>query len=95
MKKKLNHLKVSKESHKLNWEQRRERATKSMKFEDVVPIPLFPPRPKVVKKDDGQFIRFIELLKKVKVNIPLLDLLINTTKYAKFIKEVIANKEKF
>lgn len=42
----------------------------------------------------GQFERFLELMKKIHVNISLVELLTNIPKYAKFINELISNKEK-
>ncbi|XP_042056411.1 uncharacterized protein LOC121800997 [Salvia splendens] len=45
------------------------------------------------KKKDEQFTRFLDIFKKVHVNIPLIDALQQMPKYAKFLKECSAAKE--
>ncbi|XP_041999855.1 uncharacterized protein LOC121749347 [Salvia splendens] len=44
------------------------------------------------KKKDEQFTRFLDIFRKVHVNIPLIEALQQMPKYAKFLKEVIAQK---
>ncbi|XP_042009166.1 uncharacterized protein LOC121757733 [Salvia splendens] len=44
------------------------------------------------KKKDEQFTRFLDIFRKVHVNIPLIEALLQMPKYAKFLKEVIAQK---
>ncbi|XP_042002230.1 uncharacterized protein LOC121751541 [Salvia splendens] len=44
------------------------------------------------KKKDDQFTRFLDIFRKVHVNIPLIEALQQMPKYAKFLKEVIAQK---
>ncbi|XP_041995707.1 uncharacterized protein LOC121745825 [Salvia splendens] len=44
------------------------------------------------KKKDEQFTRFLDIFRKVHVNIPLIEALQQMPKYAKFLKEMIAQK---
>ncbi|XP_042051760.1 uncharacterized protein LOC121797099 [Salvia splendens] len=52
------------------------------------------PFPQVLnqKKKDEQFTRFLDIFRKVHVNIQLIEALLQMPKYAKFLKEVIAQK---
>ncbi|KAL0445897.1 UNVERIFIED_CONTAM: hypothetical protein Slati_1717600 [Sesamum latifolium] len=60
-------------------------------------IPPYIPYPKRVLKAnlDKQFGKFLEILKKIHVNILLIDALSQMPSYAKFLKEVISNKRKW
>ncbi|KAL0446216.1 UNVERIFIED_CONTAM: hypothetical protein Slati_1749500 [Sesamum latifolium] len=60
-------------------------------------IPPYIPYPKRVLKTnlDKQFGKFLEIFKKIHVNIPLIDALSQMPSYAKFLKEVISNKRKW
>ena len=53
---------------------------------------LFPRRVKD-KQKDKQFSKFIEMFKKLHVNIPFTETIVEMSKYAKFLKEIISNKE--
>ena len=43
---------------------------------------------------DKQFAKFLEVFKKLHINIPLLDTISQMPSYAKFLKDIIANKRK-
>ncbi|XP_042056068.1 uncharacterized protein LOC121800594 [Salvia splendens] len=59
-----------------------------------VPFPqvLNQKKKKKKKKKDEQFTRFLDIFRKVHVNIPLIEALQQMPKYAKFLNEVIAQK---
>lgn len=63
-------------------------------FPDFIPPSQFPTTAKV-KKEKKQFLKFVELIKKINVNISLANLIGCVPKYAKFVKEITANKVKF
>ena len=54
---------------------------------------LFPQRLKD-KSEDEQFARFVEMLKKVHINIPFVEAIAQMSKYAKYLKEILSNKGK-
>ena len=56
------------------------------------PVP-FPQRLKK-KNQDKQFSKFIEIFKKLHINIPFADALQQMPSYAKFLKEILSNKRK-
>ena len=58
----------------------------------VPPIP-FPQRLKDHTKDTN-FMKFLEMFKKLELNIPFLEAIARMPNYAKFLKEVVANKHK-
>jgi len=43
---------------------------------------------------DPQFVKFLELLKQLKINVPFVDAIAQMPKYAKFLKEILSNKRK-
>ncbi|XP_073039013.1 uncharacterized protein [Primulina eburnea] len=45
-------------------------------------------------KLDAQFGKFLEIFKKLHINIPFADALLNMPSYAKFLKDILANKRK-
>ncbi|KAL0405268.1 UNVERIFIED_CONTAM: hypothetical protein Slati_3840700 [Sesamum latifolium] len=62
---------------------------------DIVP-PYIPYPKRVLKANlDKQFEKFLEIFKKIHVNIPLIDALSQMPSYAKFLKVVISNKRKW
>ncbi|KAL0447978.1 UNVERIFIED_CONTAM: hypothetical protein Slati_1925700 [Sesamum latifolium] len=62
---------------------------------DVVP-PYIPYPKRILKANlDKQFENFLEILKKIHVNIPLIDALLQMPSSAKFLNEVLSNKRKW
>ena len=63
-----------------------------------VPPPFRPKVPfpqRLVNSDkDAQYGKFIELLKKLHINVPFIDALTQIPAYAKFLKEILSNKRK-
>jgi 16S rRNA G527 N7-methylase RsmG len=45
-------------------------------------------------KLDKQYARFVELLKKLNVNIPFTDVVTQMQTYAKFLKDILSNRRK-
>jgi hypothetical protein len=58
----------------------------------VPPIP-FPQRLQK-RRMDKQFAKFVEIFKKLQINIPFADAIAQMPSYAKFLKEILANKRK-
>ena len=58
----------------------------------VPPIP-FPQRLKTQTKD-ANFMKFLEMFKKLELNIPVLEAISHMPNYAKFLKELVANKKR-
>nr|XP_016462277.1 PREDICTED: uncharacterized protein LOC107785474 [Nicotiana tabacum] len=54
------------------------------------PPPPFPQRFQKVK-DNAAYKKFLDILKQVQINIPLVDILQEVPKYAKYIKDIVAN----
>ncbi|XP_022855495.1 uncharacterized protein LOC111376753 [Olea europaea var. sylvestris] len=69
----------------------------SISFSDNPPIlkpPLPFPQRFMKKKFDDQFAKFLEVFKKIHINIPFAEALTQMPNYAKFLKEVMSNKKK-
>ncbi|XP_070054045.1 uncharacterized protein [Nicotiana tomentosiformis] len=79
----------SKESEKLD----EEAVAKQLPPLVARPPPLFPQRLQKVK-DNAAYKKFLDILKQVQINIPLVDILQEVTKYAKYIKDIVANKRR-
>ncbi|XP_073138829.1 uncharacterized protein [Henckelia pumila] len=60
---------------------------------NIVIPPPFPAALKKVKLD-SQFAKFLEVFKKLNINIPFADALMQIPSYAKFLKEILSNKRK-
>ena len=64
----------------------------------VPPPPYKPPIPypqRLTKsKNEGQFKKFVELLKQLNVTIPFTEAITQMPSYAKFLKEILSNKKK-
>ncbi|XP_060170587.1 uncharacterized protein LOC132601524 [Lycium barbarum] len=90
-------------------EAEKEKITDEMiEEEKVVKIPVTKkPQPVVAKppppfpqhlarpKEEATYKKFFDLLKQVHVNVPLVDMLQCIPKYAKYIKDIVANKSRF
>ncbi|XP_070026649.1 uncharacterized protein [Nicotiana sylvestris] len=57
------------------------------------PPPPFPQRLQK-KNDDRMFTKFFSMLSQVQLNIPLVDVLLEIPKYAKYIKDIVAHKRR-
>ncbi|XP_075104897.1 uncharacterized protein LOC142178979 [Nicotiana tabacum] len=55
-----------------------------------------PPFPQILRKmnDHHMFHKFLDMLKQIHLNIPLVDMLREVPKYAKYIKDIVANKRR-
>ncbi|XP_050875003.1 uncharacterized protein LOC127078606 [Lathyrus oleraceus] len=57
--------------------------------------PLIPYLQRIVKsKNEGQFKKFVELLKQLNITIPFTEAITQIPSYAKFLKEILSNKKK-
>ena len=63
------------------------------KVQPYVPPISYPQRLKK-KTDERQFQKFLEILKKLEINIPFPEALAQMPSYTKFLKEIISNKNK-
>ncbi|KAK8672409.1 hypothetical protein V6N13_110781 [Hibiscus sabdariffa] len=66
---------------------------KSDKPEEIRPPPPFPQRLKK-QKQDYQFKKFLDILKQVHINLPLVEALQQMPNYAKFLKDMITRKKR-
>ncbi|XP_019232822.1 PREDICTED: uncharacterized protein LOC109213477 [Nicotiana attenuata] len=57
------------------------------------PPPPFPQRLQKLR-DNAAYKKFLDILKQVQINIPLVDILQEVPKYAKYIKDIVANKRR-
>ena len=53
----------------------------------------FPQRLQKAKKEE-QFSKFLEIIKKIEINIPFADAIIQMPDYAKFLKDILSKKKK-
>lgn len=62
-------------------------------IKEYAPQLLYPSR---LKNDhnDEQFRRFLDLLKQLHINVPFIEVLSQMPKYAKFLKDLLTNKQK-
>ncbi|XP_015384897.1 uncharacterized protein LOC107176625 [Citrus sinensis] len=104
----INNLMSRKKEAKKVYEEQAEDTTKVSKatnLEIPQPKPAAPvkayvppiPFPQRLRKNniDKQFLKFLDLFKKLLINIPFADALEQTLLYAKFMKEILSNKRKF
>ncbi|KAI3709612.1 hypothetical protein L2E82_39378 [Cichorium intybus] len=63
------------------------------KVKDYAPPIPYPHRLKKYK-DDQQFAKFLEVFKKLQINIPFADALAQMPSYVKFLKDILSNKRK-
>ncbi|XP_024178407.1 uncharacterized protein LOC112184382 [Rosa chinensis] len=64
-------------------------------YEIPLPYPQVKRKQELKKKQEAQTKEFIELFKKVNINIPLLEAIKQVPSYAKFLKDVCTNKRAF
>ena len=57
------------------------------------PIPY--PQRLAKSKNEGQFKKFVELLKQLNITIPFREAITQIPSYAKFLKEILSNNKKF
>ena len=57
------------------------------------PIVPFPQRIQKAKKEE-QFSKFLEIFKKIEINIPFVEAINQMPNYAKFLKEILSKKKK-
>ncbi|OIT06844.1 hypothetical protein A4A49_61327, partial [Nicotiana attenuata] len=57
------------------------------------PPPPFPQRLQKLR-DNAAYKKFLDILKQVQINIPLVDILQEVPKYANYIKDIVANKRR-
>jgi len=69
---------------------------------DIKPKPVEPYKPPIPfpqrlakSKLEAKFEKFLEVLKKLHINIPFLDAILEMPSYAKFLKDILSNKRKF
>ncbi|KAL4291230.1 hypothetical protein GQ457_14G015180 [Hibiscus cannabinus] len=67
--------------------------TQSGKPEEIRPPPPFPQRLKK-QKQDYQFKKFLDILKQVHINLPLVEALQQMPNYAKFLKDMVTRKKR-
>lgn len=60
---------------------------------DARPPPPFPQKLRKQKEEDC-FKKFIDMLKQVHINLPLVDVIQGIPKYAKYVKDIVANKSR-
>ncbi|XP_052189942.1 uncharacterized protein LOC127799752 [Diospyros lotus] len=68
-----------------------------IKFSNPNVKPYVPPLPfprRLKQHQNQQFAKFFEMLKKLHINIPFVDAITQVPSYAKFLKEILANKRK-
>ncbi|XP_070015426.1 uncharacterized protein [Nicotiana sylvestris] len=77
------------------------KATQEVRKDDTISAPVNIPRPpppfpqRLQKKnDDRMFNKFLSMLNQIQLNIPLEDVIRDIPKYAKYIKDIVANKRR-
>ena len=80
--------KVHTEQHGKNCEQKQKE-----KVPDYIPVVPFPQRLQKAKKEE-QFSKFLEIFKKIEINIPFADAITQMPNYAKFLKDILSKKKK-
>ncbi|XP_073123845.1 uncharacterized protein [Henckelia pumila] len=92
--KELEHEERKKEGEKEPSTGKSSDSTQSPTSKSNIVIP--PPFPAALKKAklDSQFSKFLEVFKKLHINIPFADALLQMPSYAKFLKEILASKRK-
>ena len=76
------------EQHGKNCEQKQKK-----KVQAYTPAVPFPQRLQKAKKEE-QFSKFLEIFKKIEINIPFIDAITQMPNYAKFFKDILSKKKK-
>ena len=63
------------------------------KFQAYTPAVSFPQRLQKAKKEE-QFSKFLEIFKKIEINIPFAYAITQMPNYAKFLKDILSKKKK-
>nr|XP_016464095.1 PREDICTED: uncharacterized protein LOC107787090 [Nicotiana tabacum] len=65
-------------------------------IEKMIPPPVTIHFPQKMKREklDGEFAKFLEILKQIHINIPFTDALMQMSSYAKILKEILSSKKK-
>ncbi|XP_055959793.1 uncharacterized protein LOC130014857 [Mercurialis annua] len=86
-----NEVVIEKESDKIGKSEEKE--------EEVILKPYAPKLPYLQRmkkvEDDKNFSKFLDMFRKIHINIPLTEAISQMPKYAKYLKEIISNKRKF
>ena len=84
------------EKEEVQTEQRVEKGELIKKEEKqaYMPVVPFPQRLQKAKMEE-QFSRFLEVFKKIEINLPFSEALIQMPNYAKFLKDIPSKKRKF
>ena len=61
--------------------------------EPYIPPITFPQRLKDLSKQNN-FMKYLEMFKKIQMNIPFIEAISHMPHYAKFLKEIVSNKKK-
>ena len=81
--------KVQTEQPRENYEQKHKE-----KVQAYTPTVPFPQRLQKAKKNEEQFSKFLEMFKKIEINIPFADAITQMPNYAKFLKDILSKKKK-
>ncbi|GKE46691.1 reverse transcriptase domain-containing protein [Tanacetum coccineum] len=77
--------------------QTKNQTTKSVK-ETQIPKPYKPkiPYPQCLRKEkiEAQYGKFLDMIRAIRINVPLVDVLAGMPNYGKFLKELVSNKHK-
>ena len=74
--------------HEKNYEQKQKE-----KVQAYTLAGQFPQRLQKAKKEE-QFSKFLEIFKKIEINIPFADVITQMPNYAKFLKDILSKKKK-
>ncbi|KAG9446755.1 hypothetical protein H6P81_012883 [Aristolochia fimbriata] len=85
---------LSQERELSKQQKQKGKASKSLSNDDINVDTL--PYPARAKKDklEGKFLKFIDIFKKLEINIPFVEALMQMPQYAKFLKEVLSGRRK-
>ena len=94
----MNRTELTEESEKSKVQQEQQTKKGKLKMKEEVqaykPPILFPQRLQKSKLDD-QLCKFLNMFKKIEINIPFVEALAQMPHYAKFMKDILSKKRKF